>query len=166
MLLCLRDPWSVVFRIMTPYELVHGHQHFGATQYLHLLFYAEDGHSWNIHICLQPSILHSAITQRAVMWMLLWTTSSEQWDLYWWKITNLWFPGTPNVSSFFNWSSYRWSVFSACPYAPNQSYLGTGAAPSVLNQPGLSRPCRSWKMQPALSSSWNIKHNSPVTCEQ
>ena len=45
MLLCLRAPWSVVFRIMTPYELVYEHQHFGATQYLHLLFYAEDGHS-------------------------------------------------------------------------------------------------------------------------
>ena len=118
------------------------------------------------YICLQPSMLHSAITQRAVIWMLLWTTSNDRGDLHWQKITNLWFPGTPNVSSFFNWSSYRWSVFGAWPYAPSQSYLGTGAAPSVLNQPGLSRPCRSWKIQPALTSSWNIKHNLPVTCTQ
>jgi len=160
MLLCLWDPWSVV-RIMKPYELVRGHQHFRATQYLHLLSMLSE-----TFVCLQPTMLHSAITLTAVIWMLLWTTSSDWWDLQWQKITNLWFPGTPNVSSFFNWSSYLWSVFGACPYAPNQSYLGIGAAPSVLNQPGLSRPCRSWKMQPALTSSWNIKHNLPLTCTQ
>jgi hypothetical protein len=73
------------------------------------------------------------------------------------KLTNLWFSVKPNVWSLFSWFSYRWSVSRVCPYAPNLSYVGTGAAPSVENQPGLSLPCRSWKMQPASTSSYNIK---------
>lgn len=49
MLLHLQDPQSVAFKIMTSYELVGGHQPFGATQYLHLHFYSEDGQSTYIY---------------------------------------------------------------------------------------------------------------------
>lgn len=34
----------------------------------------------------------------------------------------------------------------------------TGAGPSLLNQPGLSQPCRSWNMQPCSVSTWKQPH--------